>query len=294
MSADVVRVGLVGAGPWAANVHAPGLAGFAGTELTAVWARRPEAAAEFGAPVASSFDELLERVDAVAFAVPPSIQAELAIRAAEAGKHVILEKPVAATGDEAHRVAGAIRQAGVASVVVFIRRFAPEVVRWLADVHARDGWAGGSARWLSGALLGGAYSKSRWRHDGGALADIGPHVVDLLDAALGTVTEVLAAHRGEPDVWQVLLRHEGGQTSSLTLSMALPTRPTVTDIAVYGVNDLAYLGVEGRATPAQDAYAVLLGEFTDMVHSGQTEHRVDVHRGVHVQRVLDDVLRKLG
>ncbi|GAA3025419.1 Gfo/Idh/MocA family protein [Actinokineospora globicatena] len=291
MGAGVVRVGLVGAGPWATAVHAPGLAGHPGTELTAVWARRPEAAAELGAPVVGDFDELLGLVDAVAFAVPPAVQGELAIRAAEAGKHVILEKPVAASVAEAERVVAAVERAGVASIVVFIRRFAPEVVSWLAEIHARQGWAGGSVRWLSGALLGGAYSHSPWRHTGGALADIGPHVIDLLDAALGPITDVLAAHRGKPDIWQLLLQHEAGPTSTATLSMALPTRPTVTELAVFGVNDLANLELDGRATPAQDSYALLLDDFVQMVHSGSTTHRVNAARGLHVQRILDKALR---
>ncbi|MBM7771376.1 putative dehydrogenase [Actinokineospora baliensis] len=287
----VLRVGLVGAGPWAKAVHGPGLAAHPGVELTAVWARRPEAAAELGAPVVADFTELLERVDAVAFAVPPGVQEELAVQAAEAGKHVILEKPIASDLAGAERVAAAIGQAGVASIVVFIRRFAPEVEQWLAEIHARDGWAGASARWLSGALLGGAYSGSAWRHTGGALADIGPHVVDLLDAALGPVTDVLTAHKGDPDIWHLLLRHAGGQTSTATLSMALPTRPTVTDLATYGVNDLGYLELSGRATPAQDAYTRLLDEFIPLTATPNPTHRVDATRGVHIQRILDKALR---
>ncbi|GLZ40952.1 Gfo/Idh/MocA family oxidoreductase [Actinokineospora sp. NBRC 105648] len=289
MSDDVLRVGLVGAGPWARSVHAPGLIAHPGTELTAVWARRPEAAAELGAPVVADFDALLAGVDAVAFAVPPAVQAELAVRAAAAGKHVLLEKPVAATLADAERVADAVERAGVASIVVFIRRFAPETVAWLDGVAAHPGWAGGSARWLSGALLGGAYSGSAWRHEGGALADIGPHVLDLLDAALGPITDVLSAHKSEPDLWHLVLGHDGGATSTATLSMRLPMRPTVTEVSVYG--DSGYRDLTGRATPAADSYAVLLDEFTAMVHSGQTEHRVDVRRGVHVQRVLNQVLR---
>ena len=74
-----VRTGLVGAGPWATVMHAPLLAGGPGTSLEAVWARREDAATElaqqYGASVAGSFDELLERCDAIAFAVPPDVQA---------------------------------------------------------------------------------------------------------------------------------------------------------------------------------------------------------------------------
>ena len=81
-------MGLVGAGPWATVVHAPLIAGGPGTSLEVVWARREDAAVElasaYGAAVAGSFEELLARCDAVAFAVPPDIQAGLATRAAQA------------------------------------------------------------------------------------------------------------------------------------------------------------------------------------------------------------------
>jgi len=293
MSDDVLRVGLVGAGPWARAVHAPGLAAHPGTELAGVWARRPEAAAELagalGATAVGDVDELISGVDAVAFAVPPAVQGELAIRAAEAGRHVLLEKPVADSLHSAKAVAHAVDAAGVASLVVFIRRFAPETRAWLEQVRAGGAWAGAGARWLSGALLGGAYSESAWRQDGGALADVGPHLVDLLDAALGPVVEVLSAHRTEPDLWHLVLRHEGGASSTASLSMRLPMRPTVTDVAVYG--DAGYLELPGRATPAAECYSALLDDFTALVRDGRTEHPLDVHRGVRVQQTLDAVLR---
>jgi predicted dehydrogenase len=97
-------------------VHAPGLAGHSGIELTTVWARRREAAEELarghGAGVSTSFEELLGEVDAVAFAVPPATQAELAFEAAKAGKHLILEKPVAPDVPTAERLAEAVSTAG--------------------------------------------------------------------------------------------------------------------------------------------------------------------------------------
>ena len=74
-----LRVGLVGAGPWAGLFHAPMLASGPQTSLAAVWARRPEAAEQlatsYGAQHAASFDDLLAACDAVAFAVPPPVQA---------------------------------------------------------------------------------------------------------------------------------------------------------------------------------------------------------------------------
>ena len=80
----------MGAGPWAERFHAPMLAGAADLELVAVWARRRAAAEElagrFGASATEALDDLLDRCDVVAFAVPPDVQADLALRAAEAGR----------------------------------------------------------------------------------------------------------------------------------------------------------------------------------------------------------------
>ena len=293
---DQLRVGLIGAGPWASTVHAPGIADHPGTRLAAVWARRRDAAAElagrYGAEVADDPDQLIDQVDVVAVAVPPSVQADLALRAAQAGKHVLLEKPLADTVEDARRIAGTIADRDLASLVMLTLRFSPEVIDWLAELAKLGGWTGGSAQWLSGALLGGAYSGSQWRQDQGALADVGPHAFDLLDAALGPITEVLAAHRADNDLWHLILGHENGVTSTATLSMRLATRPTVVDLAVYGSHGYRALG--GRQTSAQQAYTAMLDDFVAMVHSGVHTHPCDAQRGLYLQTILDQVLRKLS
>ncbi|HEX3783384.1 MAG TPA: Gfo/Idh/MocA family oxidoreductase [Pseudonocardiaceae bacterium] len=285
-----LRIGLIGAGPWACQVHAPGIANHPGTRLVAVYSRRAGAAAELaeqhGARVADDPTELISQVDAVALAVPPAVQAEYALLAAKAGKHLILEKPVAATLDDARRLADAIADAGVASLVVLTRRFAPETIEWLASARQRGAWAGGDARWYAGALLSGRYSGSAWRHAGGALMDVGPHVLDLLDAALGEIVEVLAAHRGEAtDLWHLVLAHEGGATSTASLSLRLPINPPVVETSIYGEHGLLMLS--GRDSGAADCFAALLDDLLTMVATGITQHACDVRRGVHLQRVIE-------
>lgn len=115
----LINVGLIGAGPWARATHARMLAAGQETQLTAVWARRPEAAREivdtYGAMAAGTPEELFERREAVAFAVPPAAQAELAVRAAKAGKAVLLEKPLGLDLASAPAVADAVAEAGVVS-----------------------------------------------------------------------------------------------------------------------------------------------------------------------------------
>lgn len=290
MSGDALRVGLVGAGPWAHRVHAPGIAGHPRTRLAAVWARRADAAAElagaYGATAVADFDELLDRTDAVAFAVPPDVQAPLATRAALAGRHLVLEKPLAASVADAEALADAVERAGVTSMMVFTFRYDAATRRWLDDVHAVDDWVGGEARWFSGTLMDAKYEGSRWRHTGGALADIGPHVFDLLDAALGPVTSVERARFTAPGLWHVMLGHENGRLSTATLSMHTPAQPAVTDFAVHGPSGFLPFNASGEAN---DRYATLLDDFVGLVERRSAENPLDVRRGLHIQRVLGRV-----
>lgn len=83
-----MRFGLVGTGHWARTAHAAGLTATDGAELTGVWGRNAGKAAalarDVGARSYDDIDALLAEVDAVAFAVPPDVQAPIAARAARA------------------------------------------------------------------------------------------------------------------------------------------------------------------------------------------------------------------
>ncbi|HEX5120324.1 MAG TPA: Gfo/Idh/MocA family oxidoreductase [Pseudonocardiaceae bacterium] len=285
-----VRFGLVGAGPWAQAVHAPAIVAHPDTELVAVWARRPAAAGELadthGARVADDPAALFASVDAVAFAVPPDVQADLAGAAAQAGRHLVLDKPIGASVAEAERLAGAVGDAGVASLVFLTSRYAPAVTEWITAAAASR-WAAGTATWVGGALLSGPYSHSPWRHSRGAVVDIGPHVFDLLEAGLGPVADVVGATRGEHDVWQVLFAHESGARSAATLSIGLPVEPTVIDLSLYGTTGRLPLP-ESRASSV-DCYRNLLDELVGMIDAGRTEHPLDVWRGLRLHRLIERV-----
>jgi len=86
MSDATMRFGLVGTGPWATMAHGPGLVAAPGAELVGVWGRSPDKTQELahalGTTAYGSYDDLLAAVDAVAFAVPPAVQARLAVEAA--------------------------------------------------------------------------------------------------------------------------------------------------------------------------------------------------------------------
>lgn len=152
-----MRIGLLGTGPWAGMAHAPALSEHAGLDFVGVWGRRSDAAKELadrhGTRAYDDVDALLADVDAVAVALPPAVQADLAVRAARAGRHLLLDKPLATTVEQGRAVADAVREAQVASVVFFTSRFVPGTEAWITEQAdagagsrgARSGWGRCSA-----------------------------------------------------------------------------------------------------------------------------------------------------
>jgi predicted dehydrogenase len=166
-----MKFGLVGTAFWARTVHAAGLAEHELVDFVGVWGRTPAnvelVAREYGTRPYADFDALLEDVDAVAFAVPPDAQPGLALRAARAGKHLLLEKPVALSTQTAIELADAIDAAGVASAVFFTDLWAPGVSLQLASIRAEGSdWNAGRAEMLVSALADDGPYSSRGRRFG--------------------------------------------------------------------------------------------------------------------------------
>jgi predicted dehydrogenase len=282
-----MRFGLVGTGHWARITYAPALSSVPGISLAAVWGRDPAAAsslaAGFGATGYDDIGAFIDAVDAVAFAVPPDVQAPIAIRAAEAGRHLLLEKPIALSAAEADKMVTAAESGGVASIVFFTHRFSAEIRAWLTDENARGGWSGGAAQWLGSSLGPGSPFNSPWRRAKGGLWDVGPHAVSMLCACLGPVTSVTAV-TGGPDVTHLVLRHSGGASSTATVTISAPS--------AAGGNSLFVWGEAGRsAMPAAPVNAVAAlrtaaAELVTAAASGQPRHPCDVRFGRDVLQVL--------
>jgi predicted dehydrogenase len=280
-----VSVGLVGAGPWAALVHGPMLATNPNTCLAGVWARRPEAAAGLAARHATvafdSIDALFDACEAVAFCVPPGVQSQLAAKAAAAGKHLLLEKPIADRLAAAERLVEAINLSGVGSMVLLTWRYAEPVRSFLVEARAQRPFAG-RALFVSGGLLGGPFA-TPWRLERGPLVDLGPHVIDLLDAALGRVTAVDA--HGDLLGWVSLdLRHETGATSQAAMCGTVPLEHHRAGIDVYGAHGA--LGLDCAAAVGPLTFVTVADELAAMVRSGEP-HPVDAARGLHLQRIIE-------
>jgi predicted dehydrogenase len=283
-----LRFGLAGTGYWAQVTHAPALAAVDGIELTSVWGRDAQKAArlaaEHGAAAYPDFAGFLASVDAVAFSVPPDVQPELAVRAAQAGKHLLLEKPVALSVPAAEELARAVAAARVASVVFFTARFQPRVRAWLARLAAGGPWLGGTLTWLGTALDPASPFNTPWRRDKGGLWDLGPHAVSLLWAGLGPVVSV-TADAGAPGVTYLILHHQGGATSSATLTLGAPPAAEYLSLDVWGGpgRSAAPLGGDAEAVAALQ---VALAELAANARAGVAEHPCDVRFGADVVGVL--------
>ncbi|MGQ0572017.1 MAG: Gfo/Idh/MocA family protein [Armatimonadota bacterium] len=186
-----LRFAIVGCGT-IAPVHAEAIQRAGGAVLVAVTSRRSEQAQAFarerGIEWAPTLDDLLRRsdVEAVAICTPSGLHAEMAIAAARAGKHVVVEKPIAVTLTQADAMIEACRQAGRSLAVISQLRFAPDV----RDVHAAV-TSGRLGRLLiadlsmkyfrSQAYYHSAAWRGTWAMDGGgALMNQGIHGIDLL------------------------------------------------------------------------------------------------------------------
>lgn len=294
-----LRFGLVGTGFWARELHAVGIAGHPDAELAGVWGRDPAKARALadphGATAYDEVDEMFASIDAVVFSVPPDVQAPLAVRAAEAGRHLLLEKPVALGSAEADAVADAVERAGVSSVVFFTERFVPEREEWLTE-RAAAGSLGGQATWLASLqTAGNPFAGSPWRQEQGALWDVGPHAVSVLLPVLGPVTSVVGA-RGAGDLVHLVLSHEGGATSTAALSLTMPPEATASELAFYDEQGWHHRPDPGQAAGG-DAVAHQRRAVSDLVANvaaGRTEHRCDVRFGAEVVRVLEQAAQAVG
>jgi len=280
-----LRVGLVGAGPWASMSTGPMLTAGPATTLAGIWARRPEAprelAARLGVPAFGGFAALLDACDAVAFAVPPDVQAALAPVAAAAGRHLLLEKPLAFTVEDAERIAAAAEAAGVVTQLMLTNRWTVAVDRFLADVRGA-GPRVLTAGFVGSAALPGSPFATPWRRPDRALYDVGPHVLDLLEAAAGPATVVHARTSGA--VTAVTLEHEGGAVSTATLSVATPgARGPLRCEAVTddGRVVLADPGAEDRTAVRRR----VTGDLAAAVAAGRSP-AIDVRHGLRLQRLL--------
>ncbi|TXS35558.1 gfo/Idh/MocA family oxidoreductase [Streptomyces sp. uw30] len=283
-----LRFGLFGAGYWAAATHAPALSVAPDAELVGIWSRDREKAEALatvhGVRAFADADRLIAEVDAVSFALAPDAQAALAVRAAQAGRHLLLEKPLALSDADAAAVASAVSAANVASVVFFTNRFAPGGRQAVEEAAGVGGWDGGRATVMFSIFgPGSPYARSAWRRAKGGLWDLGPHVLSLFTPVLGPVDEV-SAMEGPQRSMYVSLRHAGGMVSTMALGLDAPPAANGLEIALVGSKGVVNLPVElGSAVPAM---AAAISELVQVATATEPSHPCDVAYGRQITNVL--------
>jgi predicted dehydrogenase len=232
--------------PW----HAAAISALAGAELRAIVdadpARAQARGIEYGVDAYSELDRMLERkdIEVVSICVPSGLHAEVGVRAAEAGKHLVVEKPLEITMEAADRLIAACERSGVRMTVISQHRFQPGIRRLREAVEAG----------LLGRLIAGEavikwyrtqeyYDSAGWRgtwaaDGGGCLMNQGIHYVDLLRWILGPVNSVYAicqtaAHEIEvEDLAAALVRFQSGALGTIQASTAVyPGLPERLEVA---------------------------------------------------------------
>jgi predicted dehydrogenase len=245
--ADILRVGIIGAG-WPGQAHAKGYAGAGGYKLVAladlIPARREKLAAEHGIArtVADAADLISEPgIDVVSVCLPNNLHASTVVAALKAGKHVLCETPPALSAAQAKQIQKAAEKAGKIVLYAFQRRFGGSEMAarqaiakgYAGDVyHARASWMR-----TRGVPAGTGWYTDRAQSGGGAMIDLGLHVLDLAWHMLGepkpasafASTHALLTPADKPEAVEdaafALIRLEGGKTIELAASWAINQAP---------------------------------------------------------------------
>ncbi len=199
------NVGIIGYG-WVSTAHIQAINATAQAQVTAVYSSRPQDAAALsarhGSPIQTFTDlaAMLRRPDihAVAICSYPHQHADHIIAAAQAGKHLIIEKPITLTAEDAKRVAVAVKAAGVKTCVCFECRFSSQFQATKAVIDA--GLLGaihyGEVDYYHG--IGPWYGQFRWntgKKDGGSsLLSAGCHALDALLLCMGGEVEAVTSY----------------------------------------------------------------------------------------------------
>ena len=297
---DRIGWGIVGLGRIADTEIAPAVAAAPNSTLAGVVSRTASKAKEFAARhgAATAYDDyraLLEdpSVDAVYIATPNALHADQVVAAAEAGKHVLSDKPLATTVADAERAVAACEAAGVRLGITFQTRN-HEGMREVRDLLAEGGI--GSVRLVQVELGPGRKLPQNWRADpglagAGVMHNLGVHAYDLLRFLLGSeVVEVTGVVDIETGFWVdtlalALLRFDNGALAYVNANQSVPNPQQ--DLTVYGTEgtvfgrdvtrpnltgSISLVGRDGssqRSVSSAGAFVTTIGDFADAVLEGR-------------------------
>ncbi len=232
---DTIGIGIIGAG-YMGRTHSLHYSQVKDVEIVAVADINQEAANELAHQhriphVYQDFEELLTnpKVDAVSICTPDAMHLAPCLRAAAMGKHMLLEKPIATTMEDAHAILGAVDKAGTTLLMGFVSRYLKTYTT--AHQNLEQGKLGDvltvAAKRVNRSSVGSFYSK---RGDN-IIGFLGIHDIDLLRWFGGEVVSVYAEagafvfseHGPESlDTAMILVRFDSGAIGYVHSSWALP------------------------------------------------------------------------
>lgn len=289
----MLRFGLLGAGHWAAQTAAVALVHHPVASFTGVWgrdrAKTASLADRLGVTAFATPDALFTAVDAVALALPPDVQVEFAARAAAAGKHLLLDKPLALSVGAAEQLVAAIERHRVAALVFFTHRFDPQIRVRLDQLSRTGPWTDARFTWLASIFgPGSRYAGSGWRRAKGGLWDLGPHTLALALPVLGPVRYATGL-TGADGTSHVLLRHQTGAVSTHLLGLDACPAAATKEFAFFGQAGVAVLP-EPADGPVR-AYRTAVAELVEAVVTGRLTHPCDARFGRDIVSILAAVER---
>ena len=315
MPRKTLKVGLIGVGAAAQVNHIPALMKIEGLELVALCDRDPEkaqrVAQKFGIPRAVGRTEDLlddETLDAVDICTPNYLHAPMAVAALEAGKHVLCERPLARSSEEAAAMVKAAKKADRHLMCAVQHRFRPDAQLLrkfvdkgdLGDIFlAKAGWLRQKTEWDSDE-----WRRQKRESGGGVVLDLGFQMLDLSLWVLGShkVTSVTASvHRTKKgdveDSATAFFRLESGATLTLELSWGLLMEKDFAYLNLFGSGGAALLnpfrvhkGMHGTLVNVTPALETPKNQYKQSMEA-QIEHFVDTLRtGKKPMGSADEVL----
>ncbi|MFW6194970.1 MAG: Gfo/Idh/MocA family protein [Chloroflexota bacterium] len=297
MSEGVVRYGIISTAQIALNRHVPAARESGNSEIVAVSSRGEykarEAAEQHGIPKwHGSYEALLEDpdIDAVINPLPNSMHCEWTIKAAEAGKHILCEKPLAVTMDEARRMMEAARANSVLLVEAFTHRWNPHL-RTARRLIA-EGEIGKVTNLDSALTFTVAKPEGNVRFSkelaGGSMLDAGCYAVYACRFAMSGEPVRAAGFAYDSGGWGVdttftgMLEFPNGAVARVGSSMEQPRRCELIAIGTEGRIEIPDMfddsgpvvikkgdDVQSLAEPAPNRFTAQFDEFSECVLSGK-------------------------
>lgn len=271
-----VKVGVIGMGRFG-ELHAAAYKKIDSVELTAVSSRKlghvNEMARKYGAKPYTDYQELLQDpdVDAVSISVPPGVQREIAVRAMQAGKHVLMEKPISVTLEDADAIVKTAKETGVVAMVGYVERFNPSLRR--AKALIKNGKIGEVYK-VSSRRASKFGVKPDWVFSqvGMMIHNIGHDLDTLRWMMRDDIFSVYAMGGsymrqvpGQPDNLTLLIRFKNGGMGLIENSWTLPSKYSMEENELY----LDIMGTEGVLKVDNfDQMISMCNEATGFYHPG--------------------------